>query len=165
MSGFALLWGKILESSLWVTESKETRLVWITLLAMKNSDGCVYASMVGLADRAKVSLEECQKAIKVLSSPDRNDTSGVEEGRRVRPIDGGWQVINHDRYRFSTEAKREFWKITKADQRRRAAEAEERKKRKKKKRPHLGKMEAHYLKREREGASQEELDRIAAGEV
>lgn len=117
MNGFALLWGKILDSSIWVKESKETRLVWITLLAMKDSDGRIQASVIGLADRAKVAMPECKKALKVFLSPDEDDTSGVEQGRRIREIPGGWQIVNHDLYRFSTEAKREFWRQAKADQR------------------------------------------------
>lgn len=116
-NNFSLLWGKILDSSLWVLESKETRLVWVTMLAMKDVDGVVHASIVGLADRAKVTLEECQAALKVLESPDKNDTSGVENGVRIRKIPGGWQIVNNDLYRFSTEAKREVWRAMKAEQR------------------------------------------------
>lgn len=112
-----MLWGKILHSSLWVRESKETRLVWITLLAMKDSGGVVQASVVGLADAAKVTAAECREAIRVLMSPDPDDTSKVEEGRRIREVPGGWQIINHDLYRFSTEAKREMWRQQKAEQR------------------------------------------------
>jgi hypothetical protein len=117
MNGFALLWGKILQSSIWVKESKETRLVWITILAMKNADGQIQSSVVGLADRAKVSADECRTALAVLLAPDPDDTSHVEDGRRIREIPGGWEVINHDLYRFSTEAKREFWRQSKAEQR------------------------------------------------
>jgi hypothetical protein len=121
MVGFTLLWSKILDSSLWVTGSKELRLVWITILAMKDSNGVVQASVVGLADRAKVSVVECRTALDTLKAPDPEDTSKVEEGRRIRDIPGGWQVINHDLYRFSTEAKREFWRKAKADQRAKSA--------------------------------------------
>ncbi len=117
MNGFALLWGKILHSSIWINESKETRLVWITMLAMKNSKGEIFSSTVGLADAAKVSKDECLMALKVFLSPDADDTSGVDEGRRIRIIPGGWQIVNHDLYRFSTEAKREFWRTSKAEQR------------------------------------------------
>jgi hypothetical protein len=117
MSGFSLLWSKILDSSLWVTGSKEDRLVFITLLAMKDSNGIIQASVVGLADRAKVTPAECRIALKFLLSPDPDDSSKVEEGKRIRVVPGGWQIVNHDLYRFSTEAKREFWRQTKADQR------------------------------------------------
>lgn len=116
-SGFSLLWSKILHSSLWVKESKETRLVWITLLALRNSQGVVQSSVVGLADAAKVSVDECREALKVLSAPDADDTSGVENGCRIRQITGGWQIVNHDLYRFSTEAKREFWRNQQAEYR------------------------------------------------
>lgn len=117
MKGFTLLWAKTLDSSVWRRETKETRLVWVTLLMMKDADGVVLSSRVGLADRARVTDEECEEALRVLTSPDPNDTSRVEEGRRLRVIPGGWQVINHDLYRFSTEAKRAYWREAKAQQR------------------------------------------------
>lgn len=123
---FVLLWGKILDSSLWVKESKETRLVWITILAMKDSDGVIQTSVPGLAYRARVSDDECKKALKVLCSPDPGDTSKVDEGRRIREIPGGWQVVNHDHYRFSTDTKREFWRQQKAAQRAEQAEKDRR---------------------------------------
>lgn len=117
MNGFTLLWGKILDSSLWRKESNETRLVWVTILAMKDSEGKIQSSVIGLADRARVSLEDCKLALKVLLAPDPDDTSKVEDGRRIVEIPNGWQVINHDLYRFSTDAKREFWRQQKAEQR------------------------------------------------
>lgn len=155
MSGqFTLLWGTILRSSLWVVESKETRLVWITLLAMKDADGKVYSSVIGLADAAKVSVDECREALMRLMAPDPEDTSKVEEGRRIREISGGWEIINHDRYRFSTSAKREYWREKKAEQRQR---------KKKQDRPALLPGQSAYLAAEKRGASQEELDRIQTG--
>jgi hypothetical protein len=66
---YAKLHTSILDSSIWHCESKETRLVWITMLAMKDSQGRVFASVIGLADRAKVTLGECQSALERLSAP------------------------------------------------------------------------------------------------
>lgn len=106
-----------MRSSIWVKESKETRLVWIAMIAMKNFYGYVKSSKVGLADCAKVTPEECEAALKVLLSPDPDDTSGVDEGRRIKEVPGGWQIVNNDLYRFSSEAKREFWRQQKAEQR------------------------------------------------
>lgn len=117
MTGFTLLWQKILRSSIWIQESKETRLVWITMLALKDKDGNVHSSVVGLADSAKVTMEECQAALVILLAPDEGDSSGVEEGRRIRPIQGGWQIVNNELYRFSTESKREFWRLQQAEYR------------------------------------------------
>lgn len=117
MNGFTLLWSKILLSSLWIKGSKETRLLWITFLALKDSNGIVQSSVVGLADVAKITPEECRVALKELIAPDPDDTSGVEEGRRIKEVAGGWFVVNHDLYRFSTAEKREFWRAQKAEQR------------------------------------------------
>lgn len=119
MKGFAMLWSKTLDSSIWVKESKETRLLWVTMLMMKDSDGMIQSSLVGLASRAKLSDDECRASLKILLSPDQDDTSKVEEGRRVREVPGGWQIVNHELYRFSTLAKRELWRAAKADQRER----------------------------------------------
>jgi hypothetical protein len=121
MSEFSLLHGSILNSSVWVLGSKDERLVWITILAMKDKDGIVKSSMVGLADRAKVTLEECAAAVKKFLEPDPEDTSKVEEGRRLREVSGGWEVVNHHYYRFSSEERRELWRQQKAAERARKA--------------------------------------------
>lgn len=121
MSTFALLHGSILRSSVWVSGSKEERLVWITILALKDRDGIVRSSLVGLAYAAKVSNEECAAAIEKFTNPDPDDTSKVDEGRRLREVPGGWQVVNHDYYRFSSEERRELWRQTKAAERLRKA--------------------------------------------
>jgi len=119
MSNFTLLWSKILDSSIWIKESKETRLVWITMLAMKDKDGRVSAAKIGLADRAKVSLEECEQALKVFLAPDPHDTSKVNEGRRIHEVPGGWQIVNHEIYRCSTAERREVWRQSQAEYRNR----------------------------------------------
>lgn len=117
MRRFALLWGKMLRSSLWVKESKETRLVWVTMLMLMDEEGRVYSSEIGLADSAKVTPAECREALRVLTSPDLDDTSKVEQGIRLRPIQGGWQIVNFQVYAYSSDEKREFWRQQKAQQR------------------------------------------------
>ncbi len=119
MDNFALLFQSIVRSSLWIKGTKEMRILFITLLALKDTDGRVRSSFVGLADMAKLEEGECRKALQALMSPDPDDTSKVDDGRRVREIPGGWEVVNHDMYRFSTEAKREFWRQQKQEQRER----------------------------------------------
>ncbi|MES2367031.1 MAG: hypothetical protein V4563_14240 [Pseudomonadota bacterium] len=105
-------------------------MVFLTMLMLKDSSGVIQSSMDGLADAAKVTVPECKKSVKILLSPDGGDTSKVEGGRRIREVPGGWQIVNHDLYRFSTEAKREFWRAQKAEQR--ALEEEKKAKREKK---------------------------------
>lgn len=99
MSGnFVKLYGSILDSSIW-SEAQGTKLLWITMLAMADEEGNVEASVGGLAKRAGISREQCDVGLAVLLSPDPDDRSGVEEGRRLREIPGGWHIINAQRYR------------------------------------------------------------------
>jgi len=103
MNGFTKLFGSILDSSVW-RESKETRLVWVTMLAMADRDGEINASIPGLADRAKVSLDECLEALKIFQSEDKWSRSPEHGGRRIEVIGGGWRILNHASYRNKMSA-------------------------------------------------------------
>ena len=95
---FTKLFSSITESTIWV-ESNETRIVWIAMLAMADRKGRVWGSIPGLANRARVSVDGCRTAIATFLSPDPDSRTKVEEGRRIREIDGGWQLINYLKYR------------------------------------------------------------------
>lgn len=95
---FTKLFSSITESTIWC-EPANTRLVWITMLAMADRGGRVWASIPGLANRARVPLEDCEKAITTFLSPDRYSRTPDFEGRRIEPIDGGWRLLNHAKYR------------------------------------------------------------------
>lgn len=100
---YVKLFGSILDSSIWSTDLA-TRVVWITMLTMADEYGIVYASVDGLANRARISIPECERALAVLSNGDKhsrtkNDRGTALEGRRVEAVDGGWQVINYQKYR------------------------------------------------------------------
>jgi uncharacterized phage protein (TIGR02220 family) len=69
------------------------------MLASANMDGIVDASLPGLADLARVTLKECEEALKVLMSPDEYSRTKTDEGRRIREVDGGWLILNHAKYR------------------------------------------------------------------
>jgi hypothetical protein len=75
---------------------------------MKDKEGRVFASVIGLADRSKVTLEECQLALNRLSSPDPHSRSPEFEGRRIEAIDGGWSVLNHFKYRDADRT--DYWR-------------------------------------------------------
>jgi len=109
---YTKLFRSMLLSSIW-SEDNVTRIVWITLLAESDQDGRVYASIPGLASLAKVSIDELNDALLILSSPDPYSKTPDDEGRRIREIDGGWELINHGKYRE---------KMSKEDQNRKAAE-------------------------------------------
>lgn len=86
-----------MDSSVW-GESKEVKILWITLLAKKDADGIVSSSLPGLARDAVLSMEECKKAIEILEAPDPYSGTQTKEGRRIEKVEGGWRVINHAKY-------------------------------------------------------------------
>lgn len=98
MSGFTKLFSDILHSTVWRTDM-HVKIVWITMLAMSDRHGQVSSSIPGLADAAKVSLQQCMEALEILSSPDPFSRTKDFEGRRIADIDGGWLLLNYEKYR------------------------------------------------------------------
>ena len=99
MSSYTKLFRSILDSSIW-QESHQTRIVWVTMLAMADQHGEVQAAIPGLAKRAGVTIQEAEAAIATLSSPDAYSRTPDHEGRRISKIEGGWEILNHAKYRF-----------------------------------------------------------------
>lgn len=120
MSGYTKLFSSLVDSTIW-RESKETKIVWITMLAKCDRYGIVEASVPGLADAAKVSVDECVVALKVLSEPDTWSRTKEYEGRRIQECDGGWTILNHAKYRdkMSMEDRLERQRIWQAEYRKR----------------------------------------------
>lgn len=98
MAGYTKLFSDIVMSTIW-REDDKTRLVWITMLATADALGRVNASVPGLADAARVSVDECRKALAKLSAPDPDSRTKENEGRRIREISGGWLILNYMKYR------------------------------------------------------------------
>ena len=95
---YVKLFNSILHSSVWDLDI-ETRMVWITLLAMCDSDGVVNASVGGIANAARLPLDKTQKALEVLMAPDPDSRSQEYEGRRIEKIGGFYEILNYKRYR------------------------------------------------------------------
>jgi hypothetical protein len=116
--GFTKLFSEILDSSIW-QESKETKLLWITLLAMSNRNGEIHASVPGLANRAGITLEDTENGLHILKSPDKYSRTIDHEGRRIKEIDGGWILLNHAKYKakLSIEERREYNRQKQAESR------------------------------------------------
>jgi hypothetical protein len=110
---FTKLFASITESTIWA-EPHTVRIVWITMLAMADRHGRVWASIPGLANRSRVTLEECEDALDRFQKPDKYSRTPDFEGRRIEPIDGGWRLLNHAKYRAirdeesALEAKRKY---------------------------------------------------------
>lgn len=97
-AGFTKLFSSIVHSTVW-REPNHVRLVWVTLLALADQDGHVEASVPGLADAARVSIDDCAKAIETLSSPDPYSRTPDYDGRRIMAVSGGWVLLNYPKYR------------------------------------------------------------------
>lgn len=95
---YVKLFSSILGSSIW-SSSLETRVLWITMLALADRDGFVRASPTGLARLANLDVEACRKSLDELESTDNESSDPEWEGRRVEHIEGGWQMLNYTKYR------------------------------------------------------------------
>jgi hypothetical protein len=95
---YTKLFHSILASTIW-QESKETKILWVTMLAMTDRDGVVAASVPGLAKMAGLTVPETRTALECLLAPDPDSRTEDFEGRRIAKCDGGWQVLNHRKYR------------------------------------------------------------------
>ena len=98
MSGYTKLFGSILDSTVWATPAT-VRVVWITMLAMADQDGVVEAAVPGLAKRAGVTREDCESALALFLAPDPDSRSKEHGGRRIEEWDGGWRLVNYEKYR------------------------------------------------------------------
>ena len=95
---YSKLFASLLTSSVWDTDI-ETRVVWITLLALKDQDGFArVATVEGLARLARVSVEGAEKAVKILTAPDPDSSDPEHDGRRIERAPGGWVVLNAKKY-------------------------------------------------------------------
>lgn len=88
----------ILDSSIWV-EPSDTRVCWITMLAMADRTGLVASTAPGIARKACISLDAARTALTIFESPDSDSRSLSADGRRIERVDGGYQILNYEKYR------------------------------------------------------------------
>ena len=104
MSGWTKLFASITESSIWCTDS-DTLRVWVALLARSNADGVVEGSVPGFASLCRMSVEDFENRIALLSAPDPYSRTPDKEGRRIEAVPGGWKIVNYQAYRERGQAK------------------------------------------------------------
>lgn len=95
---YAKLDQDIIYSTLW-REDSDTCKLWITLLALKDSNGVVSKNLVGISVIAGIALEKCRGIVEKFCEPDLLSTSQEHEGRRLLKIAEGYWVVNHEKYR------------------------------------------------------------------
>ena len=101
---FAKLDSGITKSSIW-SEPLHVRVVWIAFLAEKDENGFVAASRSGMIRVCNVTPEEFDSAASVLEAPDPESRTPDYDGRRIAKIEGGWIVLNHEKYRLPEKEK------------------------------------------------------------
>jgi len=102
---FTKLDHSIITSTLWC-EELHVRVLWITMLAMTDSEGRVTATIPGLARLANISMDQCVEGIEKFMSPDQFSRTKTNDGRRIEEIDGGWKLLNFKKYRGETSTER-----------------------------------------------------------
>lgn len=98
MAGFAKVFETIVTSTIWCEPDHILR-VWIAMLVRSDPNGVVEGSIPGFAHLARVSDEQMRSALDVLSAPDPNSRTKEHEGRRIEAIEGGWLILNYEKYR------------------------------------------------------------------
>lgn len=97
-ASFTKLFSSIITSTVW-REDLETKVTWVTLLALADQHGEVQGSLPGLAHLAGVSIEGCKRALELFMQPDEYSRTKDHEGRRIEEIPGGWAILNYAAYR------------------------------------------------------------------
>jgi len=99
MNTWAPLWSGIVDSSLW-DEPDNVVKVFMTMLAVKDSDHIVRFNAYQLARKSRKTELEVMEALKVLAAPDKRRLEHQEfEGRRIKSVEEGWLVLNGEKYR------------------------------------------------------------------
>jgi len=96
--GFTKLDEGIIYSSV-MGEDDSVFRVWIILIAACKSNGISPISSIFIKNITGKTLEEINRCLKILSDPDINSRSKNNEGRRIEIADGGFKIINYQKYR------------------------------------------------------------------
>jgi hypothetical protein len=95
---FAPIFERILDSSI-NEEPPYVRWLFLTLLVLQDGDNVVRGyNVYKLHRRANLPIEEVEKAIKILRSPDKRYRDQPHDGKRILEVEGGWKIINGEFY-------------------------------------------------------------------
>lgn len=103
MTGYTKLFNSLLTSDIWCQDS-DTKVVWITMLAMADHNGMVEATAPALAKMAGVSVEKTKEVLDMLEKLDPVSRSLDNGGRRIERVNGGYTLLNYKKYRLKDRA-------------------------------------------------------------
>lgn len=95
---FTKLDAGIVDSTLWMQPHDVLR-VWIALLAKSDARGYVRVGVPTLAHLCMVTVERLEQILNVLMAPDPYSRTQDDEGRRLREVAGGFEIVNYLAYR------------------------------------------------------------------
>jgi hypothetical protein len=157
------------DSSIW-EEPDHVLRVFIALMSLKDSTHMVSLDAYKLARRIHMPLDKVSDALGVLASPDTRRSGQEFEGRRIRAVEGGWEVINGEKYLLMVQREMRL-----ARQRRGSANYRARKAGRPMPFPQVmtsGPMSTHslpgeetFLRAQKSGASKEKLDKIVTSNL
>jgi len=118
LNGYTKTFGHILTSSIWQEDDKTLR-VFLTIMVGKDRSHFFRATIPGLAMLAKVTVEECEMALKKLEGPDKYSRTKDNEGRRIKEVEGGWIMLNGEKYRrmLTSDERRAYYREKKQEER------------------------------------------------
>jgi hypothetical protein len=96
--GFTKLFENILESSVWMAPDDFFR-AWIALLAKCGPDGIARISATWISEKCHVSIDRAREILDEMQQPDPDSRSTNDDGRRIERIDGGYLLLNYQKYR------------------------------------------------------------------
>ena len=96
---FVKIYSRILSSSI-RKQDHATRLLWFSCLLMADKNGIFHGTYDFIAAMAALEIEEVEKGMKILMSPDEDSGLAEEEGRRILPLGGhDYKITNYEYYR------------------------------------------------------------------
>ena len=97
MNGYTKLFADIVTSTVWQAPN-DCRVLWITILALKGKDNICRATVPALAKFCDLTTDKCEEYLAAFQGPDKFSRSKEHEGRRIKPVDGGYLVLNGQKY-------------------------------------------------------------------
>jgi len=96
--GYTKLFSDIVTSTIW-QEPNDCRVLWITMLALKDEANICRATVPALAKMCNITNEQCEEYLTKFQEPDRYSRSVEFEGRRIEEVEGGYFILNGQKYR------------------------------------------------------------------
>jgi hypothetical protein len=69
------------------------------MLALKDETNICRATVPALAKICDITIDECESYLQEFQSPDEHSRSQEYKGRRIERVDGGWHILNGQKYR------------------------------------------------------------------